>query len=195
MPRLRGMCARAVAAAVAILLCSCAPALVERPVPASALAAQATAFELTGRLSARRGNDALAANFRWAHEPQRDELDLSSPLGQTIARLSSDASGVRLQTPDGRVATAGDWAALTTRALGWPLPVEGLAFWIQGVPRDGVPAAVERASDGMPAALRQDGWSIVYEAFERGGNGLSRPKRLTLDYAEVELRIAVDSWR
>ena len=189
------MCARAVATAGAVLLCSCAPALVERPAPASALAAQATAFELTGRLSARRGNDALTANFRWTHERQRDELDLSSPLGQTIARLSGDASGVRLQTPDGRVETAGDWAALTTRALGWPLPVEGLAFWIQGMPRDGAPAAVERASDGMPAALRQDGWSVVYQAFERGSDGLSRPKRLTLDYAEVELRIAVDSWR
>jgi outer membrane lipoprotein LolB len=195
MPRLRGMCARAVAVAGAVLLCACAPALVERSTPASPLAAQAASFELTGRLSARRGNDALSANFRWTHEPQRDELDLSSPLGQTIARLSSDASGVRLQTPDGRVQTAEDWAALTTRALGWPLPVEGLASWIQGVPRDGVPAAVERASDGMPAALRQDGWSVVYQAFERGSDGLSRPKRLTLDFPEVELRIAVDSWR
>ena len=189
------MCARAVAAAGAVLLCSCAPALVDRSAPASPLAAQAAAFELTGRLSARRGNDALSANFRWTHEQQRDELDLSSPLGQTIARLSSDASGVYLQTPDGRVETADDWAALTTRALGWPLPVEGLASWIQGVPRAGVPAAVERASDGMPAALRQDGWSVVYQAFERGSDGLSRPKRLTLDFPEVELRIAVDSWR
>ena len=189
------MCARAVAAAGAVLLCSCAPALVERPGPASTLAARAAAFELAGRLSARHGNNALSANFRWTHDAQRDELDLSSPLGQTIARLSSDASGVRLQTPDGRVETAGDWAALTTRALGWPLPVEGLASWIQGVPRDGVPAAVERASDGMPAVLRQDGWSVVYQAFEPGSDGSSRPKRLTLEYAEVELRIAVDSWR
>jgi len=195
MVRLRGICARAVAAAGAAILCACAPALIERPAPPSALAPQATAFELTGRLSARRGNDALSANFRWTHEAERDELDLSSPLGQTIARLSGDASGVHLQTPDGKVATASDWAALTTRALGWPLPVAGLAFWIQGAPRDGVPAAVERASDGMPAALRQDGWRVVYQAFERGSDGVSRPKRLTLDYADVELRIAVDSWR
>jgi outer membrane lipoprotein LolB len=195
MPRLRGMCARAVAATGAVLLCACAPALIGRPAPASSLAAQATTFELTGRLSARHGNDALTANFRWTHDRQRDELDLSSPLGQTIARLSGDASGVRLQTPDGRIETASDWAALTTRALGWPLPVEGLAFWIQGIPRDGAPAAVERASDGMPAALRQDGWSVVYQAFDRSSDGVSRPQRLTLDYAEVELRIAVDSWR
>lgn len=191
---LRGMCARAVAMVGAALLCGCAPALIEPPAPASAVAAR-VAFELMGRLSARHGNNALAANFRWTHDPERDELDFSSPLGQTIARLSGDASGVRVLTPDGRVDTASDWASLTTRALGWPLPVEGLAFWIQGVPRPGVPATVEPGSDGLPAALRQDGWSIAYQAFERSSDGVSRPQRLTLDYPEVELRIAVDSWR
>ena len=55
--------------------------------------------------------------------------------------------------------------------------------------------AIERANDGLPAALRQDGWSVVYQAFEPGSDGVSRPTRLTLDYADVELRIAVDSWR
>lgn len=194
MPKLRGSCVRAVVAAGAILLCACTPALVERATPATPIAAR-PAFELTGRLSARHGSDALSANFHWTHERERDDLDLSSPLGQTIARLSGDASGVRLQTPDGRIETASDWASLTTRALGWPLPVEGLAFWIQGVPRAGAPAAVEPGQDGMPASLRQDGWSIVYLAFERDGDGTSRPQRLTLDYPEVELRIAVDSWR
>lgn len=191
---LRGMCARAVAVVGAALLCGCTPALIERPAPAGAVAAR-VAFELMGRLSARHGNDALAANFRWTHERERDELDFSSPLGQTIVRLSGDASGVRLQTPDGRVETASDWESLTTRALGWPLPVEGLAFWIQGLSRPGAPATVEPGSNGLPAALRQDGWSIAYQAFERGTDGVSRPQRLTLDYPEVELRIAVDSWR
>jgi len=171
MPMLRGMCVRAVAAAGAALLCACTPAMIGQPAPASAVAARAS-FELTGRLSARHGDRALAAGFHWTHEGERDELDLNSPLGQTIARLSGDASGVRLQDSDGRIETASDWSALTMRALGWPLPVEGLAFWIQGLPRGGAPAAVER-----------------------GGDGVLRPQRLTLDYPDVELRIAVDSWR
>lgn len=194
MRMLRDMRARAIVGGMAWVLAACTPALIERPQATVAVGAR-PAFELTGRLSARHGKDALSANFRWTHERERDELDLSNPLGQTIARLSGDASGVRLQTPEGRIETASDWASLTTRSLGWPLPVEGLAFWIQGVPRGGAPAAVERASDGLPATLRQDGWSIVYQAYEPDGDGGSRPKRLTLDYPEVELRIAVDSWR
>lgn len=195
MPTLRGMRARAAAAAAAAMLSACtASTLIEGPQATGAVTAR-PAFELTGRLSARHGTDALSASFRWTHEHERDELDLSNPLGQTIARLSGDASGVRLQTPEGRVETASDWTSLTTRALGWPLPVEGLAFWIQGVPRSGSPAAVEAGSDGVPITLRQDGWNIVYQAYERGGDGVSRPQRLTLDYPDVELRIAVDTWR
>ena len=190
----RGMRACAAAATMAAILAACTPALTERPQAKSPIVVR-PAFELTGRLSARHGNDALAAGFHWTHERGRDELDLSNPLGQTIARLSGDAAGVRLQSSEGRIETASDWESLTTRALGWPLPVEGLAFWIQGVPREGAPATVEAGTDGMPVSLRQDGWNVGYQAFERGADGVSRPKRLTLEYPEVELRIAVDAWR
>ncbi|MGH8851244.1 MAG: lipoprotein insertase outer membrane protein LolB [Casimicrobiaceae bacterium] len=196
MPTLRGMRACAVASIVAaVLLAACTPALLgPRNVPATTFTPRAS-FELSGRLSARHGSHALSANFRWTHERERDELDLNSPLGQTIARLSGDSAGVRLQMSDGRLELAHDWSTLTTRALGWPLPVEGLAFWIQAVPRRGAPSTVETGGDGMPAVLRQDGWVIVYQAFERGPDGVPRPQRLTLDYPDVELRIAIDAWR
>ena len=193
MPVLRGLRIGAVAAAAALGLAACAPPRIGT-VPATPIAAR-DSFELSGRLSAKYESHALAANFHWTHEAGRDELDLESPLGQTIARLSGDAGGVRLEGADGRVESADDWTALTTRALGVPLPVEGLAFWIQGVPRQGSAARIEPGSDGNPAVLRQDGWVIAYQAFTRDSQGAPRPQRLTLDYPEVELRIAVDSWR
>lgn len=195
MPMLRGIRAGAVAAAFTLCLPACTPALIGAgSAPATTVTPRAS-FELAGRLSARQGSHALAASFHWSHDRGRDQLDLDSPLGQTIARLTGDAAGVRLEASDGRIETASDWSSLTTRSLGWPLPVEGLAFWIQGLPREGAPALVERGSDGMPSVLRQDGWVIVYQAYERSADGVPRPLRLTLDYPDVELRIAVDSWR
>ena len=88
-----------------------------------------------------------------------------SPLGQTSRGCQAMQRGVQLQASDGRIETASDWAALTDARLGWPLPVEGLAFWIQGAPRTGVPfdGRGDR-SDGAPPSLRQDGWEIVYQA-------------------------------
>jgi outer membrane lipoprotein LolB len=154
-----------------------------------------SAFEIAGRLSARHDADAFAASFHWSHEPNRDELDLLSPLGQTVARLSGDASGVALRTPDGKVETANDWTTLTSRGLGWALPVEGLSFWIQGAPRKDAPFTAEAGEDGMPGILRQDGWTIVYHAFAKDASGVSRPARMTLDYPGIELRLVIDTWQ
>lgn len=153
------------------------------------------AFDVAGRLSARHGGDALAANFRWRHADGHDEVELASPLGQTIARLTGDDSQVRLETADGQRSTASDWSALTARGLGWPLPVEGLTYWIQGAARGGSPATTELGDDGRVSVLRQDGWTVVYAAYAQSGAGAWRPARVVLTYPDVELRIAVDTWR
>lgn len=153
------------------------------------------AYRVVGRLSARHATDGFAANFRWSHAADRDELDLATPLGQTLARLTGDAQGVELRRPDGSIETASDWTTLTSRGLGWALPVSGLAFWIQGSPRKGAPYTVEAAGDGNPGVLRQDGWTIAYQAFVKDAWGVSRPARMTLDYPGVELRVVIDAWQ
>jgi len=182
-------------AAIANLLMLAACASTPRDALPFKFADTRTVYEIAGRLSARHDADAFAANFHWSHAADRDELDLASPLGQTVARLMGDARGVQLQTPDGKVETASDWTTLTSRGLGWALPVEGLAFWVQGAPRKGAPFTAEAGADGAPGVLRQDGWTIVYQAFAKDATGVSRPARMTLDYPGVELRLVIDAWQ
>jgi len=193
--RLPDRVARFAAIANLLMLTACA----STPAPRDALpfkfADTRTVYEIAGRLSARHDADAFAANFHWSHAGDRDELDLASPLGQTVARLMGDARGVLLQTPDGKVETASDWTTLTSRGLGWALPIEGLAFWVQGAPRKGAPFTAEAGADGAPSVLRQDGWTIVYQAFAKDATGVSRPARMTLDYPGVELRLVIDAWQ
>jgi outer membrane lipoprotein LolB len=193
--RLPGRVARFAAIANLLLLAGCASTLTPQEASRFKFADTRTAYEIAGRLSARHGADGFAANFRWNHAGDRDELDLASPLGQTVARLMGDARGVMWQTPDGKVETASDWTTLTSRGLGWVLPVEGLAFWVQGAPRKGAPFTAEAGADGAPSVLRQDGWTIVYQAFVKDATGISRPARMTLDYPGVELRLVIDAWQ
>jgi len=179
---------------VFVAVTGCMPAAVEHVAPTARQPALRPVFEIDGRLSARHGTEAFAAGFRWHHERERDELELVSPLGQTIARLSGDASGVQLQNADGHVRTAADWTALTEQGLGWPLPVDGLVFWVQGAAREGAPFAMEPDAEGRPSVLRQDGWTIVYQAFTPTEN-VSWPSRMTLLYPGVELRLVIDAWQ
>ena len=96
---------------------------------------------------------------------------------------------------DRRSTSVDDWEKVGTRALEWSLPVDGLAFWIQGAPRTGAPFAVEQASNGELSVLRQDGWTIVYQSFAPDATGVSRPVRMALSYPDIELKLVVDSWQ
>src|SRR5260370_31579188 len=116
--------ARLAAIANLLMLAGCASTLTQHDASQFKFADTRTIYEIAGRLSARHDADAFAASFHWSHAGDRDELDLASPLGQTVARLIGDTRGVQLQTPDGKVETASDWTTLTSRGLGWALPVE-----------------------------------------------------------------------
>ncbi|MEP7205381.1 MAG: outer membrane lipoprotein LolB [Casimicrobiaceae bacterium] len=145
-------------------------------------------FVAEGRLSARHGTDAASASFRWNHAPPRDALDLTTPMGQIVAQFSGDADAheARVQFADGRTMEAADFGTLTERALGFSLPVGGLAAWIRGGPHRATPFAAEVDDQGRVVLLRQDGWEIVFEYDEA-----ATPARLRMNYPGVEVRVAV----
>ncbi len=151
-------------------------------------------FGIDGRLSARRGNDAFAVSFAWTHASPRDEIVITTPFGGALAELAGNASTQRVEvrTADGRVDAAGDWATLTERTVGFPLPVAGLAFWARGSAHPDAPHAVEFDAVGRTGVLRQDGCEIVYAY---ANDTTPRPLRLRLTCHDLELRIVIDRWR
>jgi outer membrane lipoprotein LolB len=149
------------------------------------------AFSLAGRIAAHQGENTFAGNIRWRHTSQSDEIDLASPLGQTVARLVRSADGIHLAAGDGRETTAPDWESLTERELGWPLPVSGLAHWVQAAAAPAASHELTTDDLGRPRELRQQGWTIVYLAYDEQ----DRPTRLHLSHRDLDLRLAVDSWQ
>ncbi len=93
-----------------------------------------------------------------------------------------------LRGSDGRREAASDWAALTERALGVPLPVAGLVAWIVAAPRADSAYSIEPDASGRTLVLRQDGWEIVYAYAD---DDAKLPARLQLSQADIEVRIAV----
>ena len=182
---------RAPIAALALALAGC----VSVPLaPTQTLPSRADEpFGIEGRLSARRGNDAVSVSFVWKHAPPRDDFTVTTPLGAAVAELSGDSSAQRVEVraADGRTDTANNWSALTERFVGFPLPVEGLAFWVQGSPRPGASQTAEVDAAGRLIVLRQDGCEIVYSYAE--GPSSQWPKQLRMTCNELDLRIVIDS--
>jgi outer membrane lipoprotein LolB len=181
------------AAAAALLLAACAGTLPPGPAPPVEFASATAPFTAEGRLSARYGSNAATVHFAWSHRPPRDVLTVTSPLGQTIAELSGDASvgRVEVQTAEGRRDEAADWTTLTERTLGFRLPVEGLAAWIRASPHADVAYSIETDREGRVSLLRQAGWEIVYDYADPAAR---RPGRLRVTYPDLEIRMVIDRW-
>jgi outer membrane lipoprotein LolB len=189
---------RGAPAALALLfLAGCASVSPPVNAPPAALVAQTGdgPFTVAGRLSARRGADGIAANFVLTHEPPEDRIDLATPLGQVIARLEGDTTGVRVERADGTSTRYADWTALTNSQFGVTIPVDGLSMWIRGAARPGQQSSMERDAFGRALVLRQQAWEIVYAYPDDAPATL--PSRVTLRFPDeppVEVRIVVDRW-
>ena len=93
----RALMRAALAAWSIALLAACATTPPGTPPPD---ARAEPAFSAHGRMSARRGSDAVAVHFAWRHAPANDDFDVATPLGQIVARMRRDAAGVRVERPN-----------------------------------------------------------------------------------------------
>ncbi|MDA8109802.1 MAG: lipoprotein insertase outer membrane protein LolB [Betaproteobacteria bacterium] len=173
-------------ALAATLLAGCA-ALGSRVVPAG----QAE-FELSGRIAVRYDHEASSGNLAWRHAARADEMLITSPLGQGIARIVRSGDAVTLTTSDDRRYRASDAEALTEKVLGFRVPLRGLADWVRGRPEPGNAAQTRYDADGRLVELEQSGWRIEYLAYAADGK---LPSRLKLTYPGLELLLAINEWR
>ncbi len=102
----------------------------------------------------------------------RAELELASPLGQTVARISLDEGQATLVTADGKSIRAVSAEALTEEAFGWRVPLANLADWLEGR----IAQPTEREGERVVAGVER-GWSVRVEAHDG-----QRPRRLALEW-------------
>jgi outer membrane lipoprotein LolB len=147
-------------------------------------------FDVLGRIAARYAHEGFTGNVSWRHARGGDEMLISTPLGQGVARIVREGDAVQLTTSDQREYRAADAESLTERVLGFRLPLEGLADWIQARPSPDGQYKVVRSTDGKLQALEQRGWRIEYQEYDG-----ARPARMRLTYQGIELRLAISEWR
>jgi len=152
----------------------------------------------TGRFSATTslGEQRESASGRFSLEirGQQQVLELSSPLGTTVARIEIEPGAARATGAQMREVHGPDADAITEQLLGWPLPVSGLTDWIEGRPTPQGRARVERDA-GRVTLIEQDGWTIRFPEYS---DSTARPRRLVLERGalvrvpSVTLRLVLD---
>jgi outer membrane biogenesis lipoprotein LolB len=191
---------RALLIAAAAVLTGCA--VTQQPLRAPG----ARASLWTGRFSATYpdpqatdGRGRASGRFRLERQPDEElMLELSTPLGQLIARARVGATRAELQDARGALHHAASDELLTERLFGWRIPVRALPGWLDP-PEEQIESqagtARPAASDPADPSTGQ-GWSIQYPGLQAG-----RPKILELGFPareqdaarQLRLRLVIDS--
>ncbi len=148
-------------------------------------------FMLEGRFSLRQEDKSYAGKLSWRHAGGRDELLLSSPLGQGIAQITAEPGEARLTTSDGKAYSAADAQTLTENVLGYRLPLALLTDWVRG--RDTDAANVERDGYGRPLRLRHEDWRIEY-GYDSDAPSAPPGRLFAEREGSFELRLRIDEW-
>jgi outer membrane lipoprotein LolB len=105
-------------------------------------------------------DESASGRFRLTQRDGRTLLELSTPIGQTIAQAQVEANVARLTDNQGRHYQAPSVEALTEQLFGWRVPVLRLPAWLQG--RFG-PSG--QADSGRVWSGSEAGWDIRVEGW------------------------------
>lgn len=178
----------------AALLAACAPLRQPGETPTT-LPQPLEQFRLEGRISVKSGEQAFSGGILWQHDGLRDEILLTAPMGQGVAQLRREPGWVQLMTAEGSEFEAANGEALLERVLGVRLPVEGMRYWVTGLPRPQAEYALTWDDKGRVVRLEQDGWQLDY-ARHQSQAGRWLPGRVFARHGEdLEFRLVVDAWQ
>jgi outer membrane lipoprotein LolB len=155
--------------------------------------AQIKDFSLQGRIGVQTEGRGFSGGLHWQHRASNDDIALYSPLGSQVASIKKSIEQITLQDANGNSISASDAETLTQSALGWQLPLSGLAHWSLGRPTDSPIQNSTWDDKGLLTTLNQDGWKIEYQNYAMQ-NGYLLPSKIILKSDKVNLKLLVESW-
>ena len=149
-------------------------------------------FTLQGRAFVKGSTAAYSIGLRWQASSDLDVIWLTAPLGQTLAQITRNYEGAMIVTADQQTYRAASVESLTSKALGWELPLAGLRHWVLGhAGRTPAPTNSVRDDQHRLRLLEQDGWRVSFDY--RTDDASARPSRLQATRDDAELRLVIDA--
>ena len=167
-------------------------------------------WKIQGRVAVKTANEGWQASLHWTRAVERHDIDLAGPLGSGRVRLSQDRLGAQLRDADQHTYHADSAQQLLYRVTGWDLPLEGLNYWVLGLPVPGVPWHKHLDAWGRLERLEQMGWNIRFLEYlqegeyevpaklfmkrEVGENDMAAETDRLPPQSTLELRLVIQRW-
>jgi outer membrane lipoprotein LolB len=152
-------------------------------------------WSLYGRIAIQTEQEGWTAGLRWFQREDSYYLRVMAPFGQGTYELERHPRAVVMRTANNKVLTADDPETLMRENLGWSIPVEGLHYWLRGIPDPRSPiATLSLDNKGRMTDMEQAGWRIQVRSYMHTGDLLELPAMLFLYAPRVQVRLAVQRW-
>lgn len=150
-------------------------------------------WNLKGRVAGKSNDEGFRTGVRWQQNQQMFNIDLHGPLGRKVAVITGDDKKVELNTSKGEHYSAADSEALMQELFGYSLPINGLRFWMRGIPDpEQRYASLELDEMGRLKQLHQAGWIIEFNRYHESDPAL--PAFIKLSNSTLNANIKIDKW-
>lgn len=150
-------------------------------------------FTIQGRVGVQTEGKGYSASLNWQHSLNNDDISLYTPLGGQVANIKRTVDKTILEDANGNSITAETVEDLTQSALGWRLPLAGLADWALGRATNRPIQSISWDEHGFLSSLKQDGWDIQYQNYI-DNNGVFLPRKILLKSEKINLKLLVEKW-
>ena len=151
-------------------------------------------WRVNGRLAVSDGERGGQLAFDWHSEGGQHEVRLRTVAGGKQWRLLFNEHGALLEGSDVGLIRGPDADFLVAEAVGWPIPVHRLAYWLRGLPFK-LDEQVTYASDGTMQSIVGDSWSLEYQRYHQPSSGPLMPQRVEAQSANYQVRMLLRGWR
>ncbi len=157
--------------------------------------AEVDKWRITGRIAILTEEQAWNASIRWVQDGDRFRIRLTAPLGQGSIELKGRPGEVELRDQDNVVYHAINAEDLLFDTLGWRIPLNGLRFWVRGIPEpnDQMQDVVIDPT-GRLKKLSQLGWLVEILRY-RGLGGQIVPDKLFMKTNRFSTRLIINHWQ
>lgn len=157
--------------------------------------AQLQRWSFSGRLAIRDADDkSWSASLRWQQDGDSYDIQLSAAFGQGAARLFGHDGYAVIEMAEHSALTANSAEALMQQQLGWHMPVQGLKYWLLGMPEPGSVSQHAFNKVGRLESLQQSGWQVRYRDY-LDVDGFELPRKLELENPKLRARLVIDRWQ
>lgn len=152
-------------------------------------------WKLIGKIGIRTEEESLTAAInQWNQAGNSFVIDLSSTffgLGASKLFGTSDYLTIVESGEDPISSYSPD--LLIYEALGIPLPISSLSWWVKGIPTPNSPYTIEFNPQGFSASLVQNQWHLSFSKHIMI-NGLPLPGKIKLERDNVRIILAIKQW-